>query len=268
MTDKMTAETLRACTKGLTMGGRVEYWEETDSTNTQARKMAEAGAEAGTLVVAERQLSGKGRRGRSWASPSGSGIWMSLILRPQIEPSSASCLTLVAALAVAAGIEDACGVRAKIKWPNDLVISGRKICGILTEMSTEGTSIKYVVVGIGINVNTAGFPEEICKTATSLYLETGQVMDRSPMVACIMKRMEEYYDRFLETTDLSGLKEEYERKLANLGRQVTVLDPRGEYRGRCLGINSEGELLVEREDGTVSPVLSGEVSVRGIYGYV
>lgn len=250
------------------MFGQVKRFEETDSTNIQARLLAEAGAEEGTLVIAESQTSGKGRRGRSWVSPSGTGIWMSQILKPQIDPAKASQLTLVAALAVAAGIEDACGLQGQIKWPNDIVLSGKKICGILTEMSTEQLEIKYVIVGIGINVNMTDFPEEISETASSLYLESGKLWDRERIISCILKRMEEYYECFLETEDLTGLKEEYESKLANRGRQVTVLDPKGNYSGLCLGITEDGELLVEREDGARVQVMSGEVSVRGIYGYV
>lgn len=177
-------------------------------------------------------------------------------------------LTLVAAMAVASGIQDITGMETKIKWPNDLVLSGKKICGILTEMSTDLDSIRYIIVGIGINVNTPDFQEDIAATATSLYLESGKSWKRSELIAAIMKRMEQYYEIFLKTADLSGLKEEYESKLANLGRQVKVLAPKQEYCGICRGITDGGELLVEREDGGISQVMSGEVSVRGIYGYV
>lgn len=250
------------------MGRHVEVFQETDSTNIQAKRLAEAGVPEGTLVVTESQTAGKGRRGRSWVSPPGTGIWMSLVLKPQIDPAKASQLTLVAALAVAAGIEDACGLKGQIKWPNDIVMSGRKICGILTEMSTDKQAIRYVIVGIGINVNMTEFPEEIARTASSLYLESGRFQDREIVTACILKRMEDYYQRFLDTGDLSGLKREYESRLANLGRQVTVLEPGGQYGGLCRGITEGGELLVEKADGSVAQVMSGEVSVRGIYGYV
>ena len=141
--------------------------------------MAEEGAPEGILVVAESQNSGKGRRGRVWKSPAGSGIWMSFLLKPQIRPEYASRLTLVAAMAVSAGIEEVTGLTSQIKWPNDLVLSGKKICGILTEMSTDLDTIRYIIVGIGINVNTSSFPEEIRETATSLYLESGRKWKRS-----------------------------------------------------------------------------------------
>ena len=266
--DVMTAAELESCMGDQQLGLPVKYYDKIDSTNNQVRRLAEEGAEEGLLVVAECQEAGKGRRGRVWKSPAGSGIWMSFLLKPQVGPEHASMLTLVAAMAVASGIQDITGMETKIKWPNDLVLSGKKICGILTEMSTDLDSIRYIIVGIGINVNTSDFPEDIAATATSLYLESGKSWKRSELIAAIMKRMEQYYEIFLKTADLSGLKEEYESKLANLGRQVKVLAPKQEYCGICRGITDGGELLVEREDGSISQVMSGEVSVRGIYGYV
>ena len=266
--DVLTEAEIKSCMKSQWMGREVEFLQETDSTNTEARRLAEKGAKDGTLVVAEYQTAGKGRRGRSWTSPSGTGIWMSLVLRPGLEPACAPMITLLTGLAVSAGIEDYCGLKSQIKWPNDLTLEGKKICGILTEMSADMEMIRYVVVGIGINVNIEAVPEEIAYKATSLYLESGKKIKRSGMIACIMKRMEEYYERFLDTADLSCMLKEYEDRLVNMGRKVLVLAPKGEYQGVCLGINDDGELLVEREDGTVSRVMSGEVSVRGVYGYV
>ena len=149
------------------IGTRLEYFDETDSTNTRARKLAEEGAPHGTLVIADSQSSGKGRRGRLWTSPRGVGIWMSMLLRPDIAPVHASMLTLIAGMAVVRGVKESTGLDAMIKWPNDAVLAGRKICGILTEMSTEDETIRYVITGIGINVNIDEFPEEIRDTATS-----------------------------------------------------------------------------------------------------
>lgn len=266
--DVMTEAEIRSCIKGSLIGNQVVYYEETDSTNTRAKHLAEEGAPEGTLVVAETQNAGKGRRGRSWSSPRGTGIWMSVVLRPDILPAQASMLTLVAALGVSEGIFRATGLKPEIKWPNDLVLSGKKICGILTEISTELETIQYVVTGMGINVNMEEFPEELSRTATSLYLESGQKQKRAPLMGAMALALEEYYREFLKAGDLSTVKDTYEKRLANLNRQVTVLAPGGEYRGICRGINGQGELLVEREDGILCRVLSGEVSVRGIYGYV
>ena len=249
-------------------GANVVYFDRTDSTNIQARRLAEEGAPHGTLVVADRQDGGKGRRGRSWTSPSGVGIWMSMALRPKISPLSASMLTLVFALATRKGIEEATGLDSQIKWPNDLVLHKKKICGILTEMSTELMEIQYVVCGIGINVNQTEFPEEIRKTATSLYLETGVKHQRSIIIAKIMEAFEAYYGQFVKTQDMSALLSEYNAHLVNLGNEVCVLAPEGEFRGISEGINETGGLLVRRPDGTVTEVISGEVSVRGVYGYV
>lgn len=265
--DVMTTAELKSRMDGE-FGSSLEYCVEVDSTNNRAKRLAEEGTPEGTLVVAESQTAGKGRRGRMWVSPKGTGIWMSLVLRPNIAPSGASILTLVAALAVAAGIEEVTGLKAEIKWPNDIVIRGKKVCGILTEMSAELEDIHYVVIGMGINANMEAMPEEIREKATSLFMESGVKVNRGQVIASVMRAMEEYYRTFQKTGDLSLLMREYEEKLANKGNEVTVFAPSGEYRGVSLGIDKTGELLVQLDDGTISRVVSGEVSVRGIYGYV
>ena len=266
--DVLSEAELLSCLKTEWAGGRTVYFDATDSTNAQAKRLAEAHAPHGTLVVSDRQDGGKGRRGRSWASPSGVGIWMSLILRPEIAPSSASMLTLAAALAVREGIREETGLSPLIKWPNDLVLNGMKICGILTEMSTELMEIQYVITGIGINVNQREFPPEIRDTATSLSLEAGRSFRRSSLIAAILKAFEKDYAAFLKTGDLSLLLEEYNACLVNRGKEVCILDPSGEYRAVAEGIDGSGSLLVTLSDGTRREIISGEVSVRGIYGYV
>lgn len=266
--DVLSEAELLSCLKTEWAGGRTVYFDATDSTNAQAKRLAEAHAPHGTLVVSDRQDGGKGRRGRSWASPSGVGIWMSLILRPEIAPSSASMLTLAAALAVREGIQEETGLSPLIKWPNDLVLNGKKICGILTEMSTELMEIQYVITGIGINVNQREFPSEIRDTATSLSLEAGRCFRRSSLIAAILKAFEKDYAAFLKTGDLSLLLEEYNACLVNRGKEVCILDPSGEYRAVAEGIDESGSLLVTLPDGTRREIISGEVSVRGIYGYV
>lgn len=250
------------------LGRNLVFLDEVDSTNTQVRRLAEQGAPEGTLVVAEQQNAGKGRRGRGWVGPKGSGVWMSFLLRPDFAPESASMLTLVAAMAVADGIREVSRVDCRIKWPNDIVADGKKLCGILTEMSSEMDGIHYVIVGIGINVGIREFPEEIRETATSLALCTDTVIERAKLVDAVLRGWEHWYEVFLQTMDLSGLKEAYNRQLVNLGREVKVLAPKGSYTGISHGINETGELIVELPDGELRSVLSGEVSVRGIYGYV
>lgn len=245
-----------------------------DSTNNVAKKMAEDGAPHGTIVIAEHQTGGRGRRGRNWVSPEQTGIWMTYILRPDIAPDRASMLTLVAALAAADGIHEemaaaGCGVHCKIKWPNDIVLNDKKIVGILTEMSADPDCVNYVAAGIGINVNTTQFSEDISSTASSILSETGVHMQRSRIIAAVSKKFEDYYATFIKTSDLSGLMEKYNSMLVNAGRQVRILeDGASEDTGTALGIDESGRLVIRCPDGALRNVVSGEVSVRGLYGYV
>lgn len=248
-------------------GKTVHFAEEVDSTNEWAKKLGKEGAAHGTLAVAEYQSAGKGRLGRRWTAPSGSSVMMTILLRPDFEPQYAPMLTVVMGLSVAQAAERM-GVETSIKWPNDVVVSRKKICGILTEMSVEEGKIRYVVIGVGINVNLDTLPEELADKATSLYLETGKTYDRNEMVSYVMERFEENYERFVKSGDLSLLQEDYNRMLANYGQPVRVLDPLAPYEGIARGINQKGELIVEKTDGTVVNVSAGEVSVRGLYSYV
>lgn len=266
--DVMTKAEIGSRLQTRFMGRNLVYLPVTDSTNIQAKKLAEEGEPEGTLVVANAQQAGKGRRGRSWSSPSGENIYMSFLLRPQIPPQCASMLTLLAGMACARAVKEETGLTAAIKWPNDLVLNGKKICGILTEMSTELEQIHYIVTGIGINVNQTDFPEEIRDKATSLKLESKRRENRSALIASSMKWFEQYYEEFLQTRDFSRLKKEYEGMLANMQETVQVLDPVQPFTGICRGIDREGQLLVKLSDGSERRVRSGEVSVRGIYGYV
>lgn len=252
---------------------RVVYAGQLDSTNNEAKRNAENGAPDGTLYITECQTGGRGRRGRQWISPAGSGIWMSLLLRPNLNPANASMLTIVAAMAVTAAVERVVreagySVDCHIKWPNDVVVNKKKICGILTEMSAEMDCIHFVVIGIGINVNTTEFDETIREMASSLYLETGKHIKRSEIVAAFAQEFTTYYGRFLKSGDLSSLAEDYNRMLINIGKQVQIQDRQDTFTGTALGIDSRGELLVQKEDGTRTVVSAGEVSVRGLYGYV
>ena len=241
----------------------------TGSTNTDAAELAAAGAVHGTLVIADRQQAGRGRRGRVWESPAGENVFMSIVLRPRIPAEKAPMLTLVMALALAEGISVISGVQAGIKWPNDIVIHRHKICGILTEMhmNSDG-SIRDIVIGVGINVNMQEFPASIRDMAGSLYTETGEKYDRNELIASVMEHFEKNYDIFAEAESLAPLKAAYEERLLNMEQEVRVLDPAGEYTGKALGITLTGELTVESENGNITEVNAGEVSVRGLYGYV
>jgi len=249
-------------------GHPVSFYDAVNSTNLRAKLDADNGAPEGALVVADMQTAGRGRRGRTWSSPAGLNVYFTLILKPQYVPDKASMVTLVMALAVAEGIRETCGVEAGIKWPNDIVANGKKVCGILTEMSVERDFIHHVVIGVGINVGLQEFAPELAATATSLQAECGRNVPKAALVANIMKAFEKHYEVFRGKADLSGLIGSYNEMLVNRDREVRVLDPKGEYSGIARGINEVGELLVELPDGRVEKVYAGEVSVRGIYGYV
>lgn len=279
--DVVTEAEIGSRLKTAVMGRRCVCFDRIDSTNLQAKRLAEEGAPHGTLVCAGEQIAGRGRRGRDWSSPPGQAIYMSLLLRPRIRPERASMLTLVMGLAAA----EACNallLRARpggasgswegggpvgLKWPNDLVLDGRKTAGILTEMSAEIDCIHYVVIGVGINVNEKAFPEELPQAA-SLFQAAGKPLLRAELIALCMEYFEKYYEEFERTEDLRGLKAAYEALLVNRGRQVRVLEPGNEHTGTALGINDRGELLVELSGGRIEEVYAGEVSVRGVYGYV
>ena len=247
-------------------GKTVHFAREIDSTNLWIKRLAKEGAPEGTLALAEFQSAGRGRLGRSWEVPEGTSVMMSILLRPEFEPQYAPTLTLVMGMAVAKAVQNL-GFDVSIKWPNDVVVSHKKICGILTEMGVRDGKIDYAVVGVGINVNVREFPEEMADKATSLYIERGREFDRSQIPGLVMEAFEDYYGKFAATCDLSELKDEYESILANYNQPVRVLA--GEpYEGIARGITDSGELLVEKKDGTVSAVSAGEVSVRGLYSYV
>ncbi|MBR6664149.1 MAG: biotin--[Lachnospiraceae bacterium] len=239
-----------------------------DSTNEEAKRAGNAGADHGTVYRADVQSAGKGRRGRSWYSHEAGNLYFSILLRPAISPDKASMLTLVMAYAVAGAIREYIGLPAQIKWPNDIVVNDKKVCGILCEMKLDGTRLDYCVAGVGVNVGKQEFAEEIRSMATSLEEQLGGPIDREGLLQAILGRFERGYEEFLHCEDLSFLREEYNEWLANLNRQVRVLEPQGAYEGMSKGITSTGELLVECPDGQVQKVYAGEVSVRGLYGYV
>ena len=266
--DLMTEAEIKSLMHTDWVAKKVLYFDTIDSTNTKAQELAEKGYPSGTLVVVDKQESGKGRRGRSWVSPSGTGIFMTLMIKPDINPNNASMLTLVAALAVAKAITSVTGEEAMIKWPNDIVVNGKKVCGILTEMNAQFDYINHIVVGIGINVHNESFPEEISQMASSLMIEAGgKRFHRAQIIAETMSYFEQYYDTFLKTQDLSALVREYDKLLVNRNKSVRVLDPKEPFDGKAMGITSKGELIVDTWESR-KLVSSGEVSVRGIYGYV
>lgn len=251
------------------VGRQIVCFEQTDSTNTQGKILVQNGAEHGTLIIADQQTAGKGRLGRTWVSPSGESIYMTLILKPDISVENVSMLTLVAAMAVVKAVEQLqITTDCMIKWPNDIVVNKKKVCGILTEMTTEQNQIQSVLIGIGINANTTEFAEEIREIATSFYKETGCQVNRETLIAEVMNQFEKYYDIFSRTQDMSALADDYNGKLVHFGQMVYLNDGNERKCVKALGIDERGALLVEDEQGSTQAVISGEISIRGIYGYV
>ena len=242
------------------IGQSIFFYDETDTTNERAK--ANNSAPDGSVFIAEVQTHGKGSRGRSWTSPKGTGIWHSILLKPDISPLEVSQITLVAGLAVCRAV----GLNSMIKWPNDIVIGGKKICGILTEMSAEMDMVNYVVCGIGINVNMESFPEKLSDKATSMYIESGQKYIRNEIIAKLMGEFEHYYKMFLDK-GLCAILDEYKRSCVTLGRDVSVIFKKETVTGKAVDVNEDGSLVVETDSGKIA-VTSGEVSVRGIYGYI
>ena len=265
--DIMSEAEIRSLMDTEWAGKNIVYFDEIDSTNNRAKELGEKDGAHGTLFVADRQVAGKGRRGRVWESPKGISIYMTILLRPDLIPTKAPMLTLVMAQSVAEGIREVTGMETGIKWPNDIVMNGKKVCGILTEMSAQLDYINHVVIGIGINVQNESFPKEIEQVATSILMETGQHVNRAELIEAVLEQFERYYEIFLETEDLSGLVKEYNAHLINMQKQVRVLDPKEPYEAKAMGITPHGELIVDTWEGR-KLVSSGEVSVRGVYGYV
>ena len=243
------------------IGRNVKYVYSTDSTNNEAKRRSDEAD--GTVFAAEVQTGGKGRLGKSWSSPEGGGIWMSILLKPDIVPDEAPEITLIAGLAVCRALKD-CG--ALIKWPNDVVINGKKVCGILTEMSAEIERVNYIVCGIGINVNTAVFPEELRETAVSIYTVTGEKRSRAAILRRVLEEFEPLYDEYLKNR-LKNIISEYESMCVNISRRVSVLYNGTSVYGTAVGVTENGRLIIDTDNGRIT-VSSGEVSVRGIYGYV
>ena len=240
-----------------------------DSTNTRAKELAAQGAPSGTVLIANHQTGGRGRLGRSFHSPAGTGIYMSVILRPSCAPSELMHLTCATAVAACDGVQAACGIRPGIKWTNDLVCDQRKLAGILTELglSSQG-NVDYAIIGIGVNCcqELSDFPEEIRSVAGSLHTVTGKVIDRARVAAELLDALWKMNHRLL--TNKAAIMAQYRRDCITLGKEISVVKADGHIRhGQALDIDEDGALVVRFSSGTET-VNSGEVSVRGMYGYV
>ena len=264
--DSVTEYELQSLIPKESIINTIVYYPELDSTNNKAKELALENKE-NMLIVADTQHAGRGSKGRSWDSHKGSGIFMSFLLHPTIAPIHASRLTLIAALAVSKAIAEESNLEPMIKWPNDILLHQKKVCGILTEMSSEMDYIHYVIVGIGINVHTCKFSDELKDKATSIMLE-GKTVKRSYLISRIVEYFNRYYEEFLKTEDLSAFIEEYNSLLIHKDKRIQVLSLSSRQEGIARGIDATGSLLLERNDGSIKTVISGEVSLRGFHGYI
>lgn len=246
------------------LGKKIIYLDNVDSTSSEIKRISVNNPPAGTTVVAEEQYGGKGRLGRLWTSPKGSGLWFSFILKPNIVPSQIAGITLVVGIGVCKAIRNYTGIDARIKWPNDVIIGNKKICGILTEMTAEADKIDYAVVGIGINVNIESFPEDIKHKATSLFIEMGKSVDRIELFKNVLFEVEKCIDSYLLNLDTEILGE-YKKLCATLGRNVEVIRGNQRLIGNAVDVGSAGDLIIKTETGEEIFVNSGEVTVQGIY---
>jgi len=247
------------------LGRRLECFAELDSTNTTARELAEAGAAEGTVVIADSQRRGRGRLGRSWASPPLRNLYLSFVLRPSLTPECAPQITLVVGLAAAEAVREWTDDVA-IKWPNDLVSRGRKLAGILTEMTADDGRIRFVIPGIGVNLNSEpeDFPPEVRETATSLRMITGAPVDRARFAAWLLNRVEVRYDLFLRE-GFAAIAPLWEGLSHLTGEAIVVQSQRERIEGTALGVADDGALRIRQSDGSERRIVAGDVTVVGGY---
>lgn len=239
-----------------------EHFPVTDSTNSRATGLAEKGAPEGTVVTADEQTSGRGRMGRRWVSPPGLNLYVSLLLRPPIEPVRAPQMTMLTAVALAEGVEDACNVPVRLKWPNDLYLDDRKCAGILAEMSADPDRVRHVVIGVGLNVNGTenDFPEELRERATSLRILAGRTFRRIDVLAAFLARFERAYATFLSEGSLRSFLPAWERRSLLTGRRVLLRIRDEEVRGTAAGVDETGTLRFLRDGSREEEsVCSGEI---------
>jgi len=258
--DRLTPLEIRPLLNTHDLGQTLHWYEEIGSTSDRAKELAEEGAEHGEVVIAEAQTAGRGRRGRAWVSPPRRNLYFSVVLRPELPPARAPELTLVASLAICDALRQA-GVAAGIKWPNDVLASGRKIAGVLTELAAEPDRVHWVVVGAGVNVNARreDFPEELRDEATSVLLERGQAAPRALLAAACFTALEDWVDRHAEE-GFGPIRDAWRARSVTLGREVRVQEAARELRGVAEDIDDAGALLVRTPAG-VERVLAGDVAL-------
>jgi len=258
--DILTADELKKRLKGSLFGKRMYHIFKTDSTNRVAFELGEAGEPEGAVVLAEEQTGGRGRAGRTWHSERTTGIYMTLLLRPKLVPVQAPILTMIAGLSAHAAVEAVTGLTVDLKWPNDLMIRGKKAGGILTEMHADPGQVRFVVVGIGLNVNQERFPGELANVATSLRQETGKTQSRMELLVRLLREFESDYNRLVHEGVSSVVKRFEVLSSYAHGKRVRVTNATESYLGTTVGLGPEGLLQVERDDGHVVTVIAGDVA--------
>jgi BirA family biotin operon repressor/biotin-[acetyl-CoA-carboxylase] ligase len=261
--DLLFAREIREGLQTLVFGKQdIVYFKETDSTNLRAKHLADNGAPEGTVVIAESQTGGRGRRGRVWFSPAGEGIYVSVILRPSFSPNEAPRLTLLAAVAAAETLLSLTPLRPRIKWPNDIMVGGKKLAGILTQVSTEMDTVDYIVVGLGLNVNTLpkGFPADLRERATSIRAEMNKPFTRIDLLRRYLERFEDLYGMF-NRSGFQPVLDRWKGLSDIIGREIRVDLPNHSYAGKVLDVDHDGVLIMRGQDGTLRRIVSGDVTL-------
>ena len=254
---------LSRCQCMQVIGRDIRVFKETTSTNDVIEKFARDGAAEGIVVFAEKQTAGRGRLGRNWVSPSGKGLWFSILLRPPFPPQSVTRLTIATATSLARCIRKSTGTNAQIKWPNDILINGKKVAGILTELRAELDHVKYVILGIGLNVNLGltDFPGDVAKLATSLRIAASRTIDRPALAADLLSHLDSDYKRIKEG-HFHAVSEEWEEMSCTLGREVQIQCGDRLIKGRAESLDPDGALLVRTQHGRLERILGGDVTLR------
>ncbi len=242
------------------IGRDIRVFEQTTSTNDIAARLAQDGVKEGVVIFAESQSKGRGRLGRNWVSPPRKGLWFSILLRPKIRPQCATQLTVAAATALVRAIQSETGILPEIKWPNDILIRGKKVAGILTELTAELELVKDIIVGIGVDVNIDDFPVELRKIATSLKIETGATVDRPSLAAAVLRELDRDYARIC-VGDFGELAEEWQEGCTTIGQNVSIRLGERVVRGRAEALDGEGAMLLRTEHGHLERIIGGDVSV-------
>lgn len=257
---ELVADEIRSRLSTRVIGREILCHEQLASTNLAAMELGEAGAAEGLVVIAEQQTAGKGRLGRRWESPAGVNLYLSILLRPAMPPWEVPRLTFLSAVAAARALQDVTGLKVEVKWPNDLLVNGKKIAGLLNEMSAESDAVHHVVLGLGLNINMTAdqFPSELRYPATSVWLEKGALTSRLDVVVALLEHFDRLYDEFLRC-GMEPVRQAWQELFAMLGKAVRVESGPASLEGVVAGIDEEGALLLQLPDGTIEKVLAGDV---------